>query len=76
MSNILKIEEFKKYTKDELLLIIHEYLLELSELSRRKTLDEDSFEKPAWSEYQAYQLGYQKALSKIENFIPYPEIGK
>lgn len=76
MSNILKIEEFKKYSKEELLLIIHEYILELNELSRRKTLDEESFEKPSWSEYQAFQLGYQKALSKLENFIPYPEIGK
>ena len=68
-------EEYKKYSKEELILIIHEYINEQLELSKRKSLDEESFSKPSWSEFQAYQLGIQKALLKIETFIPYPNKG-
>jgi len=73
MSLNLKTEEAKKYTKNEILVIIHEYIVEQVELSRRKMLDDDSFSKASWSEYQAFQLGIQKAFSKIESFIPHPE---
>lgn len=59
-----------EYTKEELFIILHEYIREQLELSRRKMLDEDNFGKPAWSEYQAYQLGFQKALTKLDSFIP------
>lgn len=73
MSLNLKTEEAKKYTKNEMILIIREYVIEQIELSRRKMLDDDSFSKASWSEYQAFQLGIQKAFSKIEAFLPDPE---
>jgi len=31
---------------------------------------EDSFDKPAWGEYQAYNLGAVKALKKALAIIP------
>jgi len=73
MSLNLKTEEAKKYTKNEVILIIREYITEQIELSRRKMLDDEAFHKAAWSENQAYHLGIQKALSKIEAFLPDPE---
>lgn len=36
----------------------------IREASRKST-----FEKPAWSEYQAYNLGEQEALRKIINIL-------
>ena len=69
----LKSKEAKEYTKEEIYLIIQEYIIEQTDLSRRKTLDEDSFNKPSWSEYQAFQLGFQRALSKVASFIPDPD---
>ncbi len=73
MSLNLKTEEAKKYTKNEILLIIREYVAEQIELSRREMLDKDNFGKAGWSEHQAFQLGIQKAYSKIEVFIPNPD---
>lgn len=69
----LKSKEASEYSKEEVYLIIQEYIREQIDLSRRKTLDEDSFNKASWSEYQAFQLGAQKALSKLAVFIPDPE---
>lgn len=73
MKITLKNEDAKKYTKNEVILIILEYIKEQKELSLRLMLSDDSFDKPAWSEHQAYQLGFQKALNKLETFIPDPE---
>ena len=73
MSFLLTTEKVKEYSKQELLLVVKEYILEQIDLTERKLLDEESFNKPSWSEYQAFQLGIQKAFSKIEVFIPYPE---
>lgn len=70
MSLSLKDKQLKEYTKEEILLIIAEYISEQIELSRRKTTDEDSFEKSSWSEYQAFQLGMQKAYQKVLAFLP------
>lgn len=69
----LKTKEAKEYSKEEVYLIIQEYISEQIELSRRNSMSEDSFNKPSWSEYQAYQLGIQKALLKLAAFIPDPE---
>lgn len=66
----LKSEKAKSLSKSQVLLEIKNYLEEQIELSRRKTLDEESFEKPSWSEFQAYQLGIQKAFQKLNNLIP------
>lgn len=70
MNISLKEKKLKDYTKEEILLIIKMYILEQKELSARKMLDEDSFNKPNWETYQAYQLGYTKALNKLNDFIP------
>lgn len=69
----LKSKEAKEYTKEEIYLIIQEYISEQLELSRRKTLEEDSFNRASWSEYQAFQLGAQKAYIKLAAFIPTQE---
>jgi hypothetical protein len=66
----LKSEKAKALTKHEVYLLLREYIQEQIELSQRKTLDEKSFELPSWSEYQAFQLGIQKALTKLSNLIP------
>ena len=66
----LKSEKAKTLSKSEVFIELKKYLEEQIELSRRKTLDEEAFDKPSWSEYQAYQLGIQKAYSKLSNLIP------
>jgi hypothetical protein len=66
----LKEKNLSEYTKEEILNIIKQYSIEQLELSQRKTLDEESFNKPSWSEYQAFQLGFQKAMVKLINFLP------
>jgi hypothetical protein len=66
----LKSEKAKSLTKSQALSEIKIWLEEQIELSRRKTLDEDNFTLPSWSEYQAFQLGFQKAFLKLNNLIP------
>jgi hypothetical protein len=66
----LKSEKAKDLTKkqvfDELKLYIDEQLT----LSQRKCMDEEGFKLPAYNEYQSYQRGLQKALTKLYNLIP------
>jgi len=66
----LKSDKAKKLTKDQVFKELKDYLTEQIELSRRKSVDEDNFSLPAWSEHQAYQLGFQKAFTKLYNLIP------
>jgi|SaaInl3SG_22_DNA_1037383.scaffolds.fasta_scaffold16705_2 hypothetical protein len=66
----LKSDKGKSLSKAEAFKEIRTYLEEQISLSQRKVLDESTFDKPAWSEYQAYQLGFQKAFSKLYNLIP------
>lgn len=66
----LKSEKAKELSKSQVFFELRKYLKEQIDLSQRKTLDEASFDKPSWSEYQAYQLGIQKSLSKLVNLIP------
>jgi hypothetical protein len=66
----LKSDKAKELTKNDIFRELKKYLTEQLDLSRRKSVDEDSFSLPAWSEFQAYQLGFQKALSKLYNLIP------
>ena len=33
-------------------------------------MDEDNFKLPSFNEYQAYQRGIQKALTKLDNLLP------
>ena len=66
----LKSDKAQSLTKSQVFSEIKKYLEEQIELSQRKCLDEDTFEKPSWSEYQAYQLGFQKAFIKLNSLIP------
>ncbi len=73
MKNRLK--EGKPLTNEEIYGIIVAYIDATILTSTREMRDNTSFEKPAWSEYQAYQLGFQKALTKIREFIPSSDQG-
>ena len=66
----LKDEKGKSLSKAEAFKIIKTYCQEQISLSQRKAIDESTFDKPSWSEYHAYQLGFQKAFSKLYNLIP------
>ena len=50
--------------------LLREFLDEQIDLSRRKVLQEDNFTLPSWSEFQAYQLGVQKAFIKLKDQLP------
>lgn len=66
----LKSDKAKDLTKSDVFKEIRTYLEEQISLSQRKAIDEETFDKPSWAEYQAYQLGIQKAFSKLYNLIP------
>lgn len=66
----LKEKPINEYSKKDIINILSMYIEKEIELSRRKTMDEESFTKASWSEFQAFQLGMQKAFQKIEAFLP------
>lgn len=66
----LKSDKAKSLSKTEVFALLKEYITEQVDLSRRKQVDEDNFTLPAWSEHQAFQLGFQKAFQKLYNLIP------
>lgn len=66
----LKSEKAKSLTKHQVFEELNKYFKEQIELSQRKCMDESNFSHPAWSELQAYQLGLQKAFTKVLNLIP------
>lgn len=70
MINKLKEKDSDKLSKQEVYMFLISYLEEQISLSQRSAMNEDSFSKPSWSEYQAYQLGMQKAFSKVKEIIP------
>ena len=63
----------QEISKRELLETIKEWLKKEKEQALRKALSEESFEAADWSKYLAYQLGFIKAIEKLDNFIPDPE---
>lgn len=69
MINKLK-EKDNKLTKEEVYLFLREYLNEQISLSQRNVTNEEAFNKPAWSEFTAYQLGMQKAFYKVLALVP------
>lgn len=73
MKNRLK--EGKALTNEEIYGIIVAYIDSLLSTSIREMRDNASFEKPAWSEYQAHQLGLQKGLMKLREFLPTSDQG-
>ncbi len=66
----LKSEKAKSLSKTEVFKGIQEYITEQIDLSKRKCIDEENFTLAAWSEFQAFQLGIQKALSKLQTLVP------
>ena len=66
----LKSEKGKALTKIEAFREIRAYLEDQFDLSQRKCMDEENFKKPCWSEFQAYQIGIQKAYTKLLNVKP------
>ena len=59
-------------TKRDMLEILKEKLKQEKELHLRSVLSEDSFDKPEWSKYLAYQLGFLAAIEKLDKFVPDP----
>ena len=51
---------------------LHRIIREDEEQSIRNMRKEDSFDSPAWSEKQAYELGVQAGLEKIKKVLPQP----
>lgn len=66
----LKSEKAKSLTKKQVFEELTKYFKEQISLSQRKCMDSTSFSSPAWSEQQAYELGLQKAFTKILNQLP------
>ena len=66
----LKSAKAKELSKSEALREIRKYIRQQINLSTRKCYKEDNFTLPSWSEFQAYQLGIQKAYTKLLNLIP------
>ncbi len=63
-------------TKQEIYGIIVAYIDENIKTSLREMRNLDNFDKPAWSEFQAMHIGYQKAFFKLREFIPLPDQGE
>ena len=63
----------KTISKRKAIELIKEWLEKEKDLSYRKIISEESFEAADWSKYLAYQLGFLKALEKLDKFIPDPE---
>jgi hypothetical protein len=66
----LKSEKAKALTKKQVFDELRSYLNEQVDISNRKCMDEEYFKLPAFNEYQAYQRGIQKALTKLYNLLP------
>lgn len=60
----------KDLDKSQLISLLKEYLTEQLDLAQRKAINEENFSLPAWSEFQAYQLGSIKAYQKFLSIIP------
>lgn len=68
-------EKLKKHlTSEETCVIIRAYLEDQIATAQRKQLSETNFDKPAWGEYQAYQIGFIKGLQKVLETIPLPKV--
>jgi len=56
-------------SKVEILDLIKAQIKELKGVSERSVFNKDNFEKASWPYLQAYELGFQKALNQLEEFI-------
>tara|TARA_R110002126_G_scaffold111685_1_gene249576 strand:- start:870 stop:1076 length:207 start_codon:yes stop_codon:yes gene_type:complete len=66
----LKSEKAQALTKKQVFEELKEYIDEQVQVAQRKCMDEENFQLPAFSEFQAYQRGIQKALTKLYNLLP------
>jgi len=66
----LRGKEYKDLSKKDVVDILLTYLVEQRELLIREMSNNDSFDLPSWSEYQAYKLGALKTLTKVVDFLP------
>ena len=41
--------------------------------NRRTRISKDSYEKPAWAEYQADSNGFERALSKVQDYLKFTQ---
>lgn len=57
-------------SKEEVILFLQDYLVKCINTTNNMMESNESFEKPSWSEYQAYQLGALKAFKKVLNILP------
>ena len=56
-------------SKVEILDLIKAQIKELKGVSERNAFNKDNFEKASWPYLQAYELGFQKDLNQLEEFI-------
>lgn len=75
MINPLKDKVNPPFSREEIYSSLRTLIQEQIELSLRKTQDETAFNSPSWSEYQAFQLGMQKAYQKVIQLLPDPVTG-
>jgi len=54
-------------SKEEVLDFLSGYLVEQINLARREMESKESFSLPAWTAYQAHQLGAIKAFKRLYN---------
>jgi len=68
--NKLKEKDTSKLTKEEVYDFLIKYLEDQISLSERITRNEESFDTPNWALQQAYQMGMQKAYTRVKDLIP------
>ncbi len=70
MKNILKDKGiYPNLSKQEVIEFIKAQIKELKGVSERCSFNKDNFDKASWPYLQAYELGYQKALNQLDEFI-------
>lgn len=65
--------ELKDLTKEEFCDRIIKYIGELYNLSIREQHEKSSYELASWPLFQADQIGFQRALTKIKEFLPFDQ---
>lgn len=70
MKNLLKDKEaYGKMDKQDVLNTIRDQINELRGISIRSSTDRDNFDLASWPYLQAYEMGIQKTLKQLEDFI-------
>lgn len=66
----LKSEEYKEYSKADVIKIIRDYLKQTRGACQKENLDKEDFESPGWALKQAHTNGMIKMINKLENILP------